>query len=58
MTNDELSSFYKRVLMMLKEIEMENSAPNAALKKHMRTITAEMKQEDVAVVEKLLQDSK
>ena len=50
----ELSSYYKRVLLMLKEVEAETTSP--ALKKHIRAIKAEMEQEDIAHVEKILRE--
>ena len=48
----EMRSYYKRVLLMLKEVEAENPSPT--LKKHIRAIKAEMEQEDIAHVEKIL----
>ena len=53
-TSQELRSYYKRMLCILKEVEAENPSP--ALKRHIRAIEIEMDAEDVAYVnEKLKQ---
>ena len=50
----EMSSTYKRMLTMLKEIEQEAPHPIAILERHIRSIEIEMDAEDVAYVEKKL----
>ena len=49
-TSQELRSYYKRMLCILKEVESENPSP--ALKRHIRAI--EMDAENVAYVNEKL----
>ena len=49
----EMRSYYKRVLLMLKQIEQE-SDNIAIVKQHILAIETEMDQEDIAHVEKKL----
>jgi hypothetical protein len=55
-TSQELRSYYKRMLCILKEIEVENPSPT--LKKHIRAIEIEMDEEDVAYVEKKIAETR
>ena len=54
--NKEMSSYYKRMLLMLKEVESE-SGSSPILKRHIRAIETEMDPEDVAYVEKKLSEA-
>ena len=51
----EMSSYYKRVLLMLKEIEQDNSNMEL-IRRHIRAIQTEMDAEDAAYVEKMLRE--
>ena len=48
-TGQELRSYYKRMLHMLKEVEAAED-PGLTLKRHIRAIEIEMDAEDVAYV--------
>ena len=53
-TSLELRAMQKRVLLMLMEVQAENSSP--ALRRHIRAIKTEMEAEDVAYVEKMFSE--
>ena len=55
-SNKEMSSYYKRMLLILKEVEIE-AGSSPTLKRHIRAIETEMDAEDVAYVEKKLSEA-
>ena len=54
-SSQELRSYYRRMLYMLKDIERES--PGKAVRKHIEAVEVEMDAEDVAYVNEKLKKS-